>query len=62
MKKMIKKNSTQKLRKLDIENNFLSYYFKETGDKMNIPIELLNPKNSPKSFLENFAVPKTINN
>lgn len=63
MKKALKKIAMQKMRKNDLDSFFLEYYFKETSERLNIPLSFfLNPNRSLKSPLENFAVPKTINN
>lgn len=47
---------------MDIEKFFFDFYFKEICERMKIPLDFFNPKGSSKNPLENFAVPKTINN
>lgn len=52
-------NSKKKL----LEEFFLKYYFQEVSERQSIPLKhFQHPKGSTKRSLENFAVPKTINN
>lgn len=50
MKKSFKKKASKKLNKKAVETQFLDHYFKETSERLNIPLSCyLDPKNSTKS-------------
>ena len=51
MKKLLKKQSNRKFKKKDLEEYFLLYYFKETSERMNVPLNLfVKPSDSNKSL------------